>query len=70
VPRCFGYDPRPHRGDRFPHRPDFPAGGSHTHFEPSHLNGPHFPRRGSHRTVPSGELLKTVKTYSSRTVKC
>jgi hypothetical protein len=25
-PRCFGYGPRPYRGDRFPHRPGFPAG--------------------------------------------
>jgi hypothetical protein len=24
-PRCFGYDPRPYRGDRFPRRPVFPA---------------------------------------------
>jgi hypothetical protein len=24
-PRCFGYGPRPHRGDRFPHRPGFPT---------------------------------------------
>jgi hypothetical protein len=27
-PRCFGYGPCPHRGDRFPHRPGFPAGES------------------------------------------
>jgi hypothetical protein len=33
VPRCFGYGPRPHRGDCFPRRPGFPAGGAHTHFE-------------------------------------
>jgi hypothetical protein len=26
-PRCFGYDPRPHRGDHFPRRSGFPAGG-------------------------------------------
>jgi hypothetical protein len=30
---CFGYDSRPHRGDRFSCRPDFSAGGSYTHFE-------------------------------------
>jgi hypothetical protein len=44
VPRRFGYDTRPHRGDRFPRRPDFPTGGAHTHFEPRHLDGPRFPR--------------------------
>jgi hypothetical protein len=25
VPRCFGYNLRSHRGDRFPRRPDFSA---------------------------------------------
>jgi hypothetical protein len=25
VPRCFGYSPRPHCGDRFSHRNNFPA---------------------------------------------
>jgi hypothetical protein len=34
VPRRFGYDPRPHSGDRFPRRPGFSAGASYTHFEP------------------------------------
>jgi hypothetical protein len=70
VPRCFGYGPRPHRGDRFPHRPSFPAGGSRTHFEPRHLNGPHFSHRGSHPTGPNGELQRIVKTSSSHMVKC
>jgi hypothetical protein len=64
VPRRFSYDPCPHRGDCFPCRPGFLAGGCHTHFGPRHLGGPHFPRRGSRPTGPSGELLKTVKTYS------
>jgi hypothetical protein len=45
-PRRFGYDPHPHRGDRFPRRAGFPAGGSFPHFEPRHLDGPCFPRRG------------------------
>jgi hypothetical protein len=49
-PRCFGYGPRPHRGDRFPRRPSFPAGGSFPHFEPRHLDGPRFNHRGSHPT--------------------
>jgi hypothetical protein len=35
-PRRFGYGPYPHRGDRFPRRPGFPARGSYTHFEPRH----------------------------------
>jgi hypothetical protein len=47
VPRCFGNDPRPNRGDRFPRRPGFPAGGSHTHFELRHLDGPRLTHRGS-----------------------
>jgi hypothetical protein len=42
VPRCFGYGPRPHRGDRFSGRPSFPARGSHTHFEPRHMDDPRF----------------------------
>jgi hypothetical protein len=47
VSRCFGYVPRSHRGDHFPCRPSFPAGGSHTHFEPRHLDDPRFRCRGS-----------------------
>jgi hypothetical protein len=70
VPRHFGYGPRRHRGDRFPHRPSFSAGASHTHFEPRHLDGPYFPCRGSCPTGSSGEVLKTVKTSSDRMVKC
>jgi hypothetical protein len=69
-PRCFGYGPRPHRGDRFPCRPGFSTGGSFPHLEPRHLDGPRFPRRGSHPTRPSGEVQRTVKTSSSRMVKC
>jgi hypothetical protein len=42
VLRHFGYSPHPHCGDRFPRRHDFPAGGSYTHFEPRHLDGPYF----------------------------
>jgi hypothetical protein len=36
-PRRFGYDPRPHYGDHFLRRPDFPAGGSFPHYEPRHF---------------------------------
>jgi hypothetical protein len=43
VSRHFGYGPRPHRGDRFPCRPGFSPGASHTRSEPRHLDGPHFP---------------------------
>jgi hypothetical protein len=68
--RCFGYDPRPHRGDHFPCRPGFPAGGSFTHFEPRHLDDPRFPRCGSHPTQPNGELEMIVNTSSGRMVKC
>jgi hypothetical protein len=47
---CFGYGPRPRCGDRFSCGPDFPTGGSYAHFEPRHLDGPHFPYRGSRPT--------------------
>jgi hypothetical protein len=70
VPRCFGYGPRLHYDDHFPRRPGFPAGGSHTHLEPRHLDGPRFPYRGSHPTGPNGEVQRTVKTFSSRMAKC
>jgi hypothetical protein len=35
-----------------------------------HLDGPHFSHRGSHPTRPSGEVQRTMKTSSSRMVKC
>jgi hypothetical protein len=63
VPRHFGYGPRPHRGDHFPRRPGFPAGGSHTHFELRHLDGQCFPHHGSCRTRSSDVVQKIVKTY-------
>jgi hypothetical protein len=69
-PRRFGYDPHPHRGERFPRMPVFPAGGSFTHFESRHLDDPRFLRRGSHPTQPSGEVQRTVKTSSGCMVKC
>jgi hypothetical protein len=69
-PRRFGYGPRPHRGDHFPCRSDFSTGGSFPHFEPRHLDGPRFPRRGSCPTRPCGEVQNTVKTSSGRMVKC
>jgi hypothetical protein len=69
-PKCFGYSPRPRHGDRFSRRPGFPAGGSFPHFEPRHLDGPRFFRRGSRPTGPSGEVQRTVKTTSGRMVKC
>jgi hypothetical protein len=69
-PRRFGYSPRSHRGDRFPRRPVFPTVGSHTHFELRHLDNPCSPRPGSHPTLSSGEVLKTMKTSSGRMVKC
>jgi hypothetical protein len=69
VPKHFVYGPRPHHGDRFLHRPGFPTGGSHTHFEWTHLDGPHFPHRGSRPTQPNGEVQRTVKTSSGPLVK-
>jgi hypothetical protein len=47
VPRQFGCGPHPHRGYRFSRRPNFPVGGSYTHFEPRHWDSPHFPHHGS-----------------------
>jgi hypothetical protein len=70
MPKHFGYGPRPHRGNHFSRRHGFPARGSHTHFELRHLDGSHFPRRGSHPTRPNGEVQRTVKTFSGRMVKC
>jgi hypothetical protein len=70
VPRCFGYDPHPHRGDRVPHRPGFPTEGAHTHFDPRHLDGTYFFHRGSCPTRTNGELERIVKTSSGRMVKC
>jgi hypothetical protein len=55
VPIRFGYGPHPHRGDRFSRRPNFPVGGSYTHFEPRHLDGSHFPHHGSR---PTGSKTK------------
>jgi hypothetical protein len=68
-PRCFGYVPRPHRGDRFPCRPVFPAGGFYTHLKPRYLDDPHFPHCGPH-PKPSGEVQRIVKTSSGHMVKC
>jgi hypothetical protein len=70
VPRCFGYDPRPHPGDRFSRRHGFSIEESYTYFEPRHLDGPCFPCRGSRRTSSKGEVQKTMKTSSGRMVKC
>jgi hypothetical protein len=69
-PRHFGYGRRPHRDGRFPRRPGFPTGGFHTRFEPRHLDGPRFPRLGSHPTRSNGDVQKIVKTSSGRMVKC
>jgi hypothetical protein len=69
-PRCFGYGPRPHRDGRFPRRPSFPTGRSFPHFELRHLDGPRFSHHGSCPTRPSGEVQRTVKTFSGRMVKC
>jgi hypothetical protein len=44
--------------------------GSHTHFEPRHLDGPYFSYRGSCPTRPNGEVQRTVKTSSCHMVKC
>jgi hypothetical protein len=70
VPRCFGYNPRPHRGDRFLRRHGFTVGESYTRFEPRHLDGPRFPHRGLCPTGSKGKVQKTLKTSSGHMVKC
>jgi hypothetical protein len=70
VPRRFGFDPCSHHGARPPCRHGSPTRGAYSHFEPSHFDGPRFPRRGSHPTGSKTEVQKTVKTYSGRMVKC
>jgi hypothetical protein len=69
VPRCFGYNPCSHRGDRPPHRHGFPARGSYTYFEPRHLDGLGFPHHGSHHTRSNDHVQKIVKASSSHMVK-
>jgi hypothetical protein len=66
----FGYDPRPHRGDRFPCMRGFPTGGSYNRLEPRLLDGLRFLRHGSRPTGSNGEVQKTVTTSSCRMVKC
>jgi hypothetical protein len=68
--RLFEYDPRSHRGDRSPRRPDFSTRGSHTHLETWHLDGSHFPHCVSRPTQPNGEMERIVKTSSDRMVTC
>jgi hypothetical protein len=70
MPIRFGYIPCSHRGDRFPRKHGFPAGGSYTRFETKHLDGPHFPHRGLCPTGSNGEVQNTVKNFSGRMVKC
>jgi hypothetical protein len=70
MPRCFGYDPRPNRSDRFPRGSGFSARRSHTHFEPRHLDDTYFSHRGSCSTGSNDEVQKTVKISSGCMVKC
>jgi hypothetical protein len=69
VPRCFGYGPRPHSDDRFPCMPGFSTGWCYTHFESRNLGSPHFSGHGSRPTHLSGEVQRTVNTFSGRMVK-
>jgi hypothetical protein len=70
VPRCLGFGPRPHHGDRPSCRHSFSVAGCYTHFESRHLDGPRFPRCSSCPTRSNAEVQKTVKTSSGRMVKC
>jgi hypothetical protein len=70
VPRCFVFNPCSHRGARPPCRHGSPARGTHSHFEPSRFDSPHFLCRGSHPTRSNCEVHKTMVTYLGRMVKC
>jgi hypothetical protein len=70
VPRRFGHSAHPHCGNRFPCSHGFPTGESYTHFEPRHLDGPHFPHHGSHPISSKSEVQKTMNTSLGRMVKC
>jgi hypothetical protein len=70
VPRRFDYSPRFHHGDHFPCRSSFSAGGSHTHFEPRHLDGPRSSHHGSRPIRSSDVVQNTVKTFSGHMIKC
>jgi hypothetical protein len=63
-PRSY-YHALPHTSSRA-----LPTGGSHTHFEQRHLDGPCLPHHGSCPTQSSDVVQKTVKTSSGRMVKC
>jgi hypothetical protein len=63
VVRHFGYDLRPHRGDRNPRRHDFPIRGAYSYFEPSHFDGPRFSRRASRPTRSNGEVQRIMRTF-------
>jgi hypothetical protein len=66
----LGLRPTSRRGDRFLRRPGFPAGGSFPHLELRYFDGTRFPHHGSRPTRPSGEVKRTVKTFSGHMVKC
>jgi hypothetical protein len=70
VPRHFGHGPRPHHDDCPLHRHGLSARGAYSHFEPSRLDGPCFPHRGSCPTRSNGEVQRIVKTSSDGMVKC
>jgi hypothetical protein len=70
VRRCFGVDPRSHRGACPLRRHGFSARGVYSHVEPSHFDGSCFSHRGSRPTCSNGEVQKIVKISSGRMVKC
>jgi hypothetical protein len=69
VPRRFGVNPRSHRAVSPSRRHGFPARGVYCHFEPSHFDGPRFPRRGSYLTYSNGKVQRIVKTFLGHMVK-
>jgi hypothetical protein len=69
VPRRFGYDPCPHRGDYLSCMPNFPAGGFYTYSEHIHLDDSCFLHCDSCPTGSKTELQKIMKTSSGCMVK-
>jgi hypothetical protein len=70
VRRCFGVNPRSHRGVRPPRRHVFSARGVYSHLELGRFDDPRFPCRGSRPTPSNAKVQRIVKTSSRHMIKC
>jgi hypothetical protein len=68
VPRCFGVDPRSHRGVHLSRRHGFSASSVYSHFELSRFDGPRFFHRGSCPTHSNGNVQETEPSTFSRSM--